>query len=307
MIITLTGANDYEVEQQRRTLEGDFVTKNGRDSVSHLSGETTEINELRSAVQSVSLFTPNTMVILSNPSGNKNLFNGLEDIIGLTPESTALIITDGVLDKRTRVYKRLQKDSEFHEYNILDEPTALKWVIKQTEQRGGSITTSAARSLIEKVGTNQWQLTQEIEKLIAYDKSITGDSIKALVVPNLEAHVFEVLDVVFRHDEERSRHMIEELKAVADPYEFFGLLVWQVNSLALVVSATSEKGQGSVAVQTGLKPYTIQKIQSLKTTPEMAKEFARQVADLDVRMKSGADPWSAIEQALLRIASQAAV
>ena len=306
MIVTLSGANNYEVEKQRRVLEKDFVTKHGVESVIRLNGEVAELNELRGAVQSVSLFTPNTMVILSNPSSNKGLFSNLEDVIGSIPESTTLVITDSVLDKRTRVYKLLQKDSDFHEYGPLEEHSATKWVIEQASERGGTITSPVARMLLARVGTDQWQLTHELDKLVAYDKAITEDSVRLLVVPNLEAHVFEVLDVVFQGNEKRSRQMVDELKTVADPYEFFGLLVWQIHSLALVVSAASEKGQGSIAMRTGLKPYTIQKMQALKVTPQAAKELARQIAELDTRIKSGAEPWLAIEQTLLRIASRSA-
>ncbi|HEV2412446.1 MAG TPA: DNA polymerase III subunit delta [Candidatus Saccharimonadales bacterium] len=306
MIVTLCGANSYEVEQQRKAVEDDFIKQHGPDSIIRLAGENTDINELRGAVQSTNLFALSTMVILSGPSLNKNLFMALEGLLESVPDSTTLVVVDGILDKRTRIFKLLQTKTDFREYNLLDENAAGRWVVKGAMERGGSITPQVARLLVERVGADQWQLTQELEKLVAFNKVISKESIEVLVVPNLEARLFEVLDAVFSHNEERSRRMVAELRAVADPYELFGLLVWQIHALALVVSAANEKNDGSIASRTGLKPFVTQKLQTLKVTPKAVKTLADQVADLDIRLKSGVEPWLVIEQTLLKIAYDSA-
>jgi DNA polymerase III delta subunit len=294
MVITLCGTNAYEIHHAQQTLVALFLKKHGQESVSRLDGETCAPRELIDAVQSSSLFTSETMVILSHPSSQKVLFAELETIIPMVPESTTLLIIDGALDRRTKAYKLLKEKSDFHEANELDALKAQQWVRAYAKERGGTIEADPAKHLIEQVGSDQWQLAHEIDKLVAYNKVVSDDSIAKLVVPNLEARVFEVLDAAFGHQEVRLRTLLAQLRAAADPYELFGLLVWQVHALALVVSA--DAGQ-----PIPLKPFVIQKLRALHVSMNEIKKLARQLSELDVRMKSGGDPWTLIEHFLLSL------
>lgn len=303
MVITLCGENAFEVRQALDAVVAAFVQHHGANAVERLEGATTTTTQLREAVSAVSLFAPQRLVILKNPSANKELFTPLDELVSAVPDGSALVVVDGALDKRTKTYKTLKAKTDFREFAALSESQLLKWMHQKVSDGKGEMTPAAARLLMEYVGSDQWQLAGEIEKLLAFQPNITEETIKKLVTPNLQASAFALLDAALAGRADATHQQLHQLRASSDPYEFFGLLVWQANALALVAAA-SKMSSTELASQSGLKPFVVQKTQGLVGRMGTAKvrEIVETLATLDMQLKStGIEPWLLVAQALDKI------
>ncbi|HSX28553.1 MAG TPA: DNA polymerase III subunit delta [Candidatus Saccharimonadales bacterium] len=305
MTITLCGENTYAALQALATLRAAFVAKHGANAIERLEGADTTLAQLREQVSALSLFAPQRLIILKNPSAQKELFTELGDLAAEVGEGTTLVIVDGVLDKRTKTYKTLKAKTDFRDYAPLSDRELQQWVAAAVQERSGTITPQATAQLIDRVGNDQWQLTSEIDKLVALDKTVSADNVELLTTPNLEVSAFALLDAVMAGKHADAARLLTQMKMRSDPYEFFGLLVWQVHALALVAFAPGGLSSTELSQQTGLKPFVLQKSQQLVRRLGQAKIKAvvEQIAQLDMQLKStGVEPWLLVEQALGKVA-----
>lgn len=306
MIITLVGENDFERRQARDQLVASAVEQYGPHAVAFMDAEQANEQELRERLCAPSLLVPASMVVLQGLGTNKTLAEKLLDLLPDIPETNTLVINEAALDKRTTFYKTLKKDSDFREFPLHDARSLQKWAGEQAAAIGGTLNAREAAQLVDRVGTDQWQLAQEINKLVAFAPEVTSETIERLVEPNLEVSTFALLDATLAGRAEESRTLLYSLRQRSDPFELFGLLAWQMNTLALVVTAPSGLSSAELSRQTGIKPFVLQKSQAIvrRFGATGVRQLVEELATLDLRLKtSGAEPWLLVEQTMATIAA----
>jgi DNA polymerase-3 subunit delta len=307
MIITLTGANDFAIRHALDTLVARYLSKHGAHAIERIDGETLDAMRLPDLLQGVSLFASERLVILRDAAKNKPLWEALGNWAERVSPEIMLAIIEPAPDKRTRTYKQLQKHGELRDFAELNESQLATWAVQEAKNLGAALDARTAHYLVHQVGTNQWRLSTELQKLAGYNANITAKSIDELVVPSPQASAFELLDAVLAGKSAHARELLLRLKASEDPYKLFGLLVSQIQTLALVVTAQS-KPADVIAKEGGIHPFVVRKMQPLTRHIDYVQLQAiiEAVAKIDTQMKStGADPWVLLEQCLGKIAAQA--
>lgn len=306
MIITLTGNNDYLIKQTLAQLADQFVNKFGVHSVERVSGEELDPSRLSELLQGTSLFAAERLVVMRDAAKNKALWDALADWLQRIPAETTLAIVEPVPDKRTKTYKLLAKLSDMRELGDRSESELVAWLQQLVASLGGNLDTPTARYLVNQVGTDQWRLSQEVEKLVNFDPAITTASIDELVEATPQASAFELLDGALGRKPKIVKSLLEKLTTTEDPYRFFGLLTSQVQALAVVKSA-GDRTADTIAKEAGLHPFVVRKTQGLARSVESAdvKAIIDSVALCDTQLKStGADPWMLLEQCLSKLATR---
>jgi len=301
--ITFCGDNAFAIRHQLQELVTAFVATHGANAVERLDGGSLTIPQLREQVSAITFFAPERLLILKGSSVSKDFFAELGEVVDNVPDGVTLVIVEGQLDKRTRTYKALKAKTDFRECGLLSEREVQEWMIAMAQKAGGELSPQLARLLLERVGNDQWQLLSEIEKLTAWDKQISQETIELLVIPNLEASAFALLDAVMAGREAESQQLLTQMKLRSDPYEFFGLLVWQVHALAMVAYAPAMSG-AELAQKSSLKPFVIQKSQQLARRLGAARVAAivEAIAQLDMQLKSsGIDAWLLVGQGMSKV------
>jgi DNA polymerase-3 subunit delta len=304
VIITLTGPNDFCIRQEVNSYIRTFLERHGEHAIERIDGETFDPHHVAELVGGTSLFADRRLIIMRSAGKSKALWDMLgEQVAHHIPSETTLVIVEPILDKRTKTYKVLQQQGEIKTLDLLSDRQLLTWIKATVKELGGTIEDSVALYLVELVGNNQWQLSQELEKLVAYKPSIERQAVDALVEPNPQAAVFEIIDAAFKHDKNFIGQQLHSLKVSEDPYRFFGLLVSQLYTLALVVHGGSRKAD-DIAKEAGVHPFVIRKMQQIASGISK-KQIAAQIellAACDKRLKSTSiDPWTILEQYLYRI------
>lgn len=115
------------------------------------------------------------------------------------PQSTILICQEKKVDKRSKFHKRCQKLGEVVNYDYLSEKELTGFIAKRLGRQSVKIRRQTATYLIEKAGYDLTTLAQECDKLVAYalmDKVVTELMIDQLVVAQIDAKIFDLVDAV---------------------------------------------------------------------------------------------------------------
>lgn len=308
MIYFLTGTNEFAARQALDKLVAAANRKHGAHAIERIDGEALDIGRLPDLLQGGSLFATERLVILRDASKNKALWEALGDWAERVSDEITLVILEPSPDKRTRTYKQLQKHGKAHDFPELNEHELAKWAVASAQAEGATLDARTAAYLVRQVGTNQWLLSSELQKLIAAGPEINTTQIDRLVEPTPQSSAFELLDAVLQGQQAKAAELLARLKASEDPYKLYGLLVSQIQTLAVVATATG-KAPEAIAKEAGIHPFVVKKMQPLarKLHYTQLQKVIAAVALADTQMKStGVEPWVLLEQCLGKVATEIA-
>lgn len=305
MIVTITGANDYARRSELDKLVSAFVAEHGDMAVERYDGEDASAERMRESIQSLPFLSVRKLVVLREPSKQKAFAENIGDVLKEAADSTDLIIYEPKLDKRLVYYKTLKKSTDFREFGELDGNGLAKWAVEYVKERGGSLSSTDARLLLDRIGPSQQLLKSELDKLLAYDATITRQVIELLTEPMPQSTVFELLDAAFAGKTQRAFQLYREQRALrVEPQAIIAMLAWQVQTLALV-KAAGTKSADQIAKEAKLNPFVVRKTQGIARhlTLAQAKQLVADLLQLDLQLKRTAiDADEAVQLFLLKLA-----
>ena len=307
MIITLTGHNSYMLREELRRMVAAFLAEHTDMGLEKLDGEDTEYNRLREAIESLPFLASKKMVVLRTPGAQKKFAENIEELIGIVPGTTDLIIVESKLDKRLSYYKTLKKLTDFREFNELDESQLIDWLIGTARDQGGTITRHEASLLVRRLGVNQQLLSSELTKLLQYEPTITKETIELLTEPTPQSTTFDLLEAAMAGRIENALAIYDDQrKQKVEPLAIIGLLGWQLHILALLKSAGSRE-PAEIAKDAKVNPYVLRKSHPLakRMTFQQLKDLVQEVHQLDIRLKSESiDADDAMKLLFVRLGEQ---
>lgn len=299
MITLLCGENAYERDQYVRTHAPDATRVDGAELDSAM---------LRQYLYGVSLFAAQSAVIITELSANKAQWDELGEL--LSPEVTEqanMLLIEPKPDKRTKTYKALKKHATVVECNPFgerDTGKAAQWLLKLADERNLPLERPAAAELVERVGVDQYRLLHELERLAVMGE-VSLAQVKRYTPASPKDTAFALLETALSGDVLRLREQLQAAQALNDPYMLLGLLVSQVYAVTGLVLAP-EVPSAELASALQVHPFVLRNLQSVarRYTPDDMRRVIHALAEADYRMKNtDTDPWSAINTALLAIAS----
>lgn len=299
MITILTGNNSFEMERALGRIAADFG-----GMVEKVDGSQLELSQLPDLIMGGTLFASQRLVVISDLSSNKTVWNALGEWIGRVDEAVGLVLVESNLDRRTKTYKALQKVAKVQDFKAWGERDiyqAQQWVGTEAKALGFELDKKCVQKLIDRVGVDQWQLYRSLEKLAVLD-TITPAVIEDVIEANPRESVFNLLEAALEGNQTRLSNMLSSLQQTEDAYMVLGLLTGQVFNLAAL--SVADKPSAEVAKDLGAHPYALSKLssQSQRLGRVRAGQIIEIFAEADEAMKmSSAEPWLLIERALLKV------
>lgn len=301
MITFLIGDNSFEVA---RTLKRIVAQHDGE--IERLDGLSVAVEQLPDLFMGATLFSARRLVVIKELAENKSVWNSLPDWLPRIDPDTQVVFVDGKPDKRTKTYKALMKVAEIQEFPAWtdrDRARSEQWLAEEARRRKIECDPKVIRTLVDRVGVDQWQLTNALEKLSVLDV-ITLEVVERVIEANPAENVFNLFEAALKGDRQRVASMIRTLQATDDPYMVFGLLSSQAFQLAAL--AMADKPSGEVAKDIGAHPFALSKLApyARKLGRAEVKRIMAIFTETDTAMKSTSiDPWLQVEKILLKIAS----
>lgn len=307
MIVTITGPNDLLRKNELDKLVGAFTAEHGAMAIERFDVEEATPDRMIESVQSMPFLTSRKLVVLREPGKQKTFSEAIVGILDSIADSTDLIIYESKLDKRGSYYKLLKKATDYRELSELDVVQLGKWAMSYAAEQGGTITSSDAKILIDRIGISQQLLQSELDKLLAYDATITKQTIELLVERLPQSTVFELLDAAFAGNIAKAFELYREQRALkVEPQAILAMLAWQLHVLA-IVKAGSPRTPDSISKESKLNPYVIRKTQAIarRLSLEQIKWLVTDLLNLDMQLKSSSiDADEALQLYLLKLSNK---
>lgn len=222
-------------------------------------------------------------------------------------------VLEGKPDKRTKLYKTLEKTACFAQFDRLEERELIAWVERQARARDRSISADNAAYLIFLCGNAMTNLGGELEKAAAH--ATTGEiqkyNIDAVCSRVLEAVVFDLTDAITAGRFDRAVALVGDLLSQKNnEVMIFTTITRHMQRLyGAKLCAEARGGEAALLELLGTKsPYYARQIQSAARRVSLAwlRQAAAICAETDAALKGSAvDKQKQIELALLSMASVA--
>ncbi|MDQ5932677.1 MAG: polymerase subunit delta [Patescibacteria group bacterium] len=302
MITLLFGENDYELTKKVAQLKADFDGTAERFDAAELSNE-----QLADIFAGQTLFASKRLIFIDSPSANPDLWKNLEAWSERLNADTQLVLVEPKPDKRTTVFKWLKKHAnvqEFMPFTERDQRAVSKWLESYAHERDITLTSHQLQRLVERGGTNQWELAHAVDKL-SLAGEVTDQWIDDVTQATPSENAFALFETVINGDVRRISAMLEQLRLTEEPYRLLGLMNTQ--ALQLAVLTYGEADVSRVAADTAAKSsYPYQKLApyARRLSKSQVKEIVELLAASDMRLKSSdATPWLVLERTLAGMAS----
>lgn len=304
--MTLTGENSFGLGHALAKLTTDFVAEHGDLALERIDGESADYDQMRETLQSMPFLASHKMVVLRRPGANKTFVEKAEELLAGIGDETTVVIVEPKLDKRQSYYKFLSKKTDFTEYKALDQAGLVRWLVTEAAAQGAKLPTAAANYLVERVGTDQQLLSNELTKVALYDPSITRATIELMTEATPQSTIFQLLEAAFAGNRPKTLALYAEQRALkVEPQQIIALLGWQLHVLALVV-ASKGKSADAIASEAKVSPFVVRKTQGMARRVSLAdaRRLVYDLTVLDLRCKrQPIDLDEALQLYLLTIAS----
>jgi DNA polymerase-3 subunit delta len=307
LVYALVGSEGFVQLQRLRSILGQLPKDAQRID---LDGERAELSEVLDELRSFAMFGGGKVVVLRNADEFLTRFREqLEDYVAKPSDSATLILRLESLPSNQRIYKAIAKVGVIE--NCEPPKDLPRWVVQHAkEEHGVTVSSDAARLLVDLIGQDLGRIDTELAKLaLATDeKTLTPEHVADGVAFARERQMWDMTNELAcgRTAEalKRWRQLIQ-----LDPSTEFRAVTWLGMWLENVRKAIAMKRKGmqpfAIAQQLRVWPREIQGpfLQTAEALGESAAASATDLlADVDLRSKSGVgDAESNVERFILEI------
>jgi len=296
MILSLYGPDTYRSRKKLREIIEHYqkVHKSGLN-LKCLDGEDLEFEEFKNHTQQASMFDEKKLIVLSNTFSNKdfqeNFIKNAKDFCN--SEDIYLFYDENKISAKDRFLKFLQKEGKCQEFSHLDAQDLKKWLKKEMAEYKVEISPKALDRLINFVGGDLWQLSNEIKKLVNFKKGkkIEPEDIETLVKPRIETDIFGTIDSIARKNKKRALELIHlHLEKGDNPLYLFSMINFQFRNLLIIKDLIEKHSPYPVILKkSGLHPFVVKKTYQLadKFTLEDLKKIYQKIFQVDLSIKTG--------------------
>jgi len=330
MIIFLYGEDSFRGRQKLKELKEKFlrdVDPNG-NSLTVIDGEDANLEKISSSVGAGTLFAKKRMIVIENMFKNKSktIFDEILEYFKNKDLDSIIIFWESCIKIKTTRSKQqvLKIDSSGKEkalpmyakklFNFLSKPATdaragrqqyaqqfnvfsnleiNNWIKKEVELRGGKISYQASSALAGLLGSDLWQIDNEINKLLNYKKNsiIEIVDVELTAKGNFDENIFALTDAISNKNRSLAIKLLEDQyeAGAADSY-LITMIIRQFKILSQIRQAI-DSGFTSKEMISLLKlhPFIIQKGigQVRNFTLPALKNILKELINIDYNFKTG--------------------
>ncbi|MCI8566595.1 MAG: DNA polymerase III subunit delta [Lachnospiraceae bacterium] len=233
----------------------------------YFEGKDADIRSIIDAADTLPFFADYRLILVENSGLFKKDASALVTYLPSMPESTILLFVEEQMDKRSRLYKAIQKNGYAAQLKRQEPAYIEKWILSLLKPEGKQITRSTLKCFLERTGNDMEQIRCELDKLLSYTAGrdvITTSDVEEIGSLQITGHIFDMVGAVSARQRSRAVALYKDLLALKEPpARILFLLARQFNQLMQVRQLSSEgMARTAIASKLGLNPYIAGKIQT---------------------------------------------
>jgi len=316
-----TGADDFRIREKAKFLKRKFKEKYPNGEIEIFEGGNT-VQEIKNTCEIPNLFGGKRLIFLEK-FWTPETFEQAEKIklfeaIAQNEETITIITIEPKLDKQQKLSKFLLENTKTEFFEPLNETSLYKWIQEYTQKKNGKISQKNTEYLIKKCGIDLWNLSQEIEKLIALTNGeITTEAIEELSIANPEAIIWDFLENISKKETKKALKLFQELtQSGTTTHEIFPMICREIRIHSILLAGKKQNiSLSEIAKEAEIHPFVIQKTLPLsqRFTLEKLTKMYEELFSIDKKIKTGGIQTStddtgemelAIEKFIIKIANK---
>lgn len=312
MLIFLFGEDTYQSRQKLKEIKEKFLkTDKSGLNLNLFSAKDLDFDEFKGTIEAPAFLAKKRLIILENPisEGSADL---KEKIVKYKPEkikSEEVVIVfyqKNQIDRRDKLFKYLKKNAKSQEFKFFNPHQLNNWIKQEVETRGGSIEPLAVMKLAAYVGPDLWRMSNEIDKLIAFNPKLTTENIDFLVKSKIETNIFNLIDALGQRDKKTALvNLYQQEESGESEFYILTMIVYQFRNLIKIKDCLEQSiPPYLVTKKTGLHPYVVKKslTQARSFSQQDLKRIYHRLLDLDLSIKTGrVEPKTGLDMFIMEI------
>jgi len=254
----------------------------------------TEFNfqKAKQKIEAVSMFSEKKLMVIEDISDEDFLEYIKKNKLAQSKDVILVFYQAGEPDKRTKYYKFLNKKPVMAQgFENLTGQRLENWIKKEIAILKGSIDGMALQKLIFFVGSDLWQMKNEIEKLLSYSKTITSQNIDLLVKGKVDLNIFDTIDALGQRNKPKALKLLHRhINEGESEIYLLTMLIYQFRNLIKLKSLEQQSmPYYALAKQAALHPFVVKKSLDLlrNFSLDQLEKIYKQLLQIDIDIKSG--------------------
>ncbi len=232
-------------------------------------------------------------------SANEEIKSFWTELLSDIPEYLTIVFAEKEVDKRSVIYKAINKVGAVAEFSRLSAADTVTWIERQALAAKKKITKDNAAYLAEVCCEGLENLKNEMDKLTDFcDVEITRSDIDRLVSKSLNIRIFEMTDAVMAHDADKALSILADMKTVRESAYNILFTLFSTFDKMLYASLLLREGENADGIARKLKvpPFIARKYMKKSFGDDFLIDCVCAAAEIDLAIKNGeTDDWTALE------------
>jgi len=299
MFIFLFGEDTYRLQKKLDEIQDKYKKIHENElNLKRIDISQKEFKEFVDELFQCSMFVKRKLFLLENLFSNekfqKDFLEGIKEIA--KSKDIIVIFEKNNIPKKNKLFLALKKYAECQEFKPLKDAELKRWVEKEFEKQGIGISYEAVNLILEFVGNDLWQISNEVQKLIclkssAQIKNIKAQDIKNIVKPNLETNIFEIINTLAQKNRKKALNLVQiGLDKGDPPINMLNMINYQFRGLLIAKELRSEGQSLNDFLKLNIfKPYPARKAwqASMGFSLDELKKIYQKIFEADLNMKTG--------------------
>ena len=301
MIFFLYGPDTYRARQKLNEIFEHY--RNASKTPLHIAEidcKLADFSDFKNAIETVSLFGEKKLIVLHDAFSSAQFEKApsvLAETLRKGGEDVVLFVEQGQVKKTSPLFQLLRKEARSQGFSLLEGAKLTAWIRNEFQSYGVRATLAAQEMLAQGVGNDLWRLSNEIRKLVAFQKSkgetssVTESDIRALVRADIGTDIFATIDAVARKNKKESLALLwRHLQKGDSPYYLLAMLTYQFRTVLEIKDMIERKVSYSAIIQkTKLHPFVFKKGYGAARnfTLQELKRIYQKLFRLDLSLKTG--------------------
>ena len=315
MLYILWGPDDYSLAQALEEIKKEIGDPAAlADTTTTLDGAQVTLDRLNNVCQAAPFLMGRRLVIIrgllerfqprrrpaarrgktARADDRQNEFKPIAGGILQVPESTVLVLVDGMVTQANPLFKELSAKAVVKSFPLVRGDELRRWISQHVAEEGGAISPGAVELLTRLAGSNLWTMASEIAKLVSFTagRTIEEEDVNAVVSNTQQSSVFTMVDAIVDLQAGRAEQLLEELLQRGEAPAYLLTILTRQIRLILRAGELNRQRQPMAEIQHRLglnSDWVLRKTmeQSRRYSPPRLKEVYSHLLAADLAIKTG--------------------
>ncbi len=312
-VYLLYGPERYLKNYYKNRLKNALIPEGDTINLNVYNGKDLSVDAVIGEADTMPFFADHRLLVIEDSgwfkSGSADASARMAKYLENVPEETVILFVEEEVDARGKLFKTIKKVGCLMEMAHLKDDKLQGWILKRLAKNGKKIQRSAMDLFMERAGDDMENISNEMEKLIAYTygrDAITLEDVEQISTIRLENRIFDMIDALAQKQQTRALQLYYDLLALKEPPMRILVLIGRQFNQLLQVKELREQGfdRRTIAEKLEVRDFIVGRAlrQADHFTMQQCMDALNECVLADERVKSGSmNDRLAVEVLIMRV------